>query len=49
MELSLDAEEREMVKFNWYSRIPPSLLNLSIKYSSLTLFQALLYVAEKYV
>lgn len=46
MEFSLDGKEREMVKSNWYSRITPSFLNLSIKYSSLPLFKALLYVAE---
>lgn len=46
MEFSLDAKEREMVKSNWYSRIPPSILNLSAKYSSLPLFKAPLYVAE---
>lgn len=47
MEFSLDAKEREMVKSNWYSGIPPSLLNLSIKYSSLpSLFKNLLFVAE---
>lgn len=42
-------KERKMAKSNWYSRIPPSLLNVAIKCASLQLFKVPLYVVERYV